>query len=35
MGVVGKTVGTMFTPLPVEITYYEPEKVGGMCKNTK
>ena len=29
IGTPGKTVGTMFAPVPVEITSYEPEKVGG------
>ena len=28
IGVPGKTTGTMFTPIPVEVAYYEPEKVG-------
>jgi len=28
MGVPSKTVGTMFTPIPLDITTYEPEKVG-------
>ncbi|KAK3610164.1 hypothetical protein CHS0354_039948 [Potamilus streckersoni] len=28
LGVPGKTVGTMFTPVPVEIISYVPEKVG-------
>ncbi|KAK2179310.1 hypothetical protein NP493_499g01018 [Ridgeia piscesae] len=28
MGIPGKTVGTMFTPIKVEITSYEPERVG-------
>ncbi|XP_064608325.1 eukaryotic translation initiation factor 3 subunit F-like [Liolophura sinensis] len=28
IGVPGKTVGTMFTPLPVEVAYFEPERVG-------
>ncbi|KAK6173407.1 eukaryotic translation initiation factor 3 subunit F [Patella vulgata] len=28
IGVPGKTTGTMFTPVPVEYVYYEPEKVG-------
>lgn len=29
IGVPGKTVGCMFTPVQVEINTYEPEKVGG------
>ena len=29
MGVPGRTNGTMFTPLSVEIVNYEPEIVGG------
>ena len=29
MGVPGKTVGTMFTPVPVEIVCQEAERVGG------
>jgi hypothetical protein len=29
IGTPGKTVGTMFAPVQVEITSYEPEKVGG------
>jgi len=28
MGVPGKTQGTVFTPVPVDITAYEPERVG-------
>ncbi|XP_059157755.1 eukaryotic translation initiation factor 3 subunit F-like [Physella acuta] len=28
IGVPGKTTGTMFTPVPVEIVNYEPEQVG-------
>jgi len=35
MGVPGKTVGTMFTPVPVEILCQEAERVGGenICIN--
>lgn len=29
MGIPGKTIGTMFTPIKVEVTSYEPERVGG------
>ena len=29
IGTPGKTLGTMFTPVKVDITSYEPEKVGG------
>lgn len=29
MGVPGKTLGTMFTPIPIELTSYEAERVGG------
>ena len=29
MGVPGKTEGTIFSPIPVEIIYSENEKVGG------
>jgi len=29
IGVPGKTMGCMFTPVQVEITTYEPERVGG------
>ena len=28
MGVPGKTLGSMFTPMPVELTAYDAEKVG-------
>jgi len=28
MGIPGKTMGTMFTPIPYEITSHEPEAVG-------
>ncbi|XP_013397394.1 eukaryotic translation initiation factor 3 subunit F [Lingula anatina] len=28
MGVPGKTMGTVFTPIPVDIAFYEPERVG-------
>jgi translation initiation factor 3 subunit F len=28
LGVPGKTVGTMFTPVPLELLYHEPERVG-------
>ncbi|XP_014673026.1 PREDICTED: eukaryotic translation initiation factor 3 subunit F-like [Priapulus caudatus] len=28
MGVPGKSVGTMFTPIPLEMTYWEPERTG-------
>ena len=31
MGIPGKTVGTMFTPVPFELTSYEAENVGGGC----
>lgn len=30
IGIPGKTVGTMFAPVQVEIVSYEPEKVGGI-----
>ena len=33
MGVPGKTVGVMFTPLSVKYIYYDTERIGG--KNTK
>ena len=33
MGVPGKTVGVMFTPLTVKYVYYDTERIGG--KNTK
>lgn len=33
MGVPGKTVGVMFTPLTVKYIYYDTERIGG--KNTK
>ncbi len=29
LGIVGKTMGTLFTPVPVEVQAYEPERVGG------
>jgi translation initiation factor 3 subunit F len=29
IGVPGKTDGTMFTPVPCEVTYYRPERVAG------
>jgi len=29
MGVPGRTQGTMFTPVPLELIYHEPERVGG------
>ena len=29
MGVPGKTQGTMFTLVPLELMYHEPERVGG------
>lgn len=32
MGVPGKTVGVMFTPLSVKYVYYDTERIGG--KNT-
>lgn len=32
MGVPGKTVGVMFTPLTVKYVYYDTERIGG--KNT-
>ncbi|XP_077985761.1 eukaryotic translation initiation factor 3 subunit F-like [Glandiceps talaboti] len=28
MGVTGKTQGVLFTPVPIQIIFYEPEKVG-------
>ena len=30
LGIPGKTMGTLFTPIPVAVTAYEPERVGGM-----
>ena len=33
MGVPGKTVGVMFTPLSVKYIYYDTERIGG--KNAK
>ena len=30
MGVPGRTQGTMFTPVPLELVYHEPERVGGL-----
>jgi len=30
MGVPGRTQGTMFTPVPLELIYHEPERVGGV-----
>ena len=33
MGITGKTMGSMFAPVPVEIACYEPETVG--CKGLK
>jgi len=32
MGVPGKTVGVMFTPLTVKYVYFDTERIGG--KNT-
>ena len=29
LGIPGKTMGTLFTPIPVTVTAYEPERVGG------
>ena len=29
MGVQGKTLGTMFSPVPVETLFWDPERVGG------
>lgn len=29
MGVPGKTVGVMFTPLTVKYIYYDTERIGG------
>lgn len=29
MGVPGKTVGVMFTPLTVKYVYYDTERIGG------
>ena len=28
MGVPGKSEGVLFCPVPVEVTYFEPERVG-------
>ena len=33
LGIVGKTMGTLFSPVPVEIQAYEPERVGGTVPN--
>jgi len=30
MGVPGRTQGTMFTPVPLELIYHQPEQVGGL-----
>lgn len=30
MGVPARTQGTMFTPVPLELMYHEPERVGGL-----
>lgn len=32
MGVPGKTVGVMFTPLTVKYIYYDTERIGGKQK---
>ena len=32
LGVPGKTVGCMFTPIPVDLTCYEAERIGGKYK---
>ena len=32
MGVPGKTMGCIFTPIPVEVTCYEAERIGGKVK---
>ena len=29
MGVPGRTMGVMFTPLTVKYTYYDTERIGG------
>ena len=31
VGVPGKTEGVIFCPVPVEVTYFEPERVGVEC----
>lgn len=31
MGVPGKTMGVMFTPLTVKYVYYDTERIGGEC----
>ena len=31
MGVPGRTMGVMFTPLTVKYTYYDTERIGGKC----
>lgn len=33
MGVPGKTVGVMFTPLTVKYIYYDTERIGGKNAN--
>ena len=33
MGVPEKMIGTMFTPVPVDITSYEPERVGSKLQS--
>ncbi len=36
MGIPGKTEGVIFTPVPCQIVYFEPEKVGvSMLQQTK
>jgi len=35
MGIPGKTVGTMFTPVPFELSSHEPENVGGKCPTVR
>lgn len=34
MGVPGKTVGVMFTPLSVKYKYYDTERIGGKNLNS-
>ena len=31
LGVPGKTMGSMFTTIPVELTCYETEQIGRKC----
>lgn len=35
MGVPGKTVGVMFTPLSVKYIYYDTERIGGKPETHK